>query len=40
MMPCDKPNSDEIVPKVSPVDIRSVVYMASWFGDPKSFVTG
>jgi hypothetical protein len=40
MIPCDRPKRDAIVPKVSPVDIRRVVYIASLFGEPKSFVTG
>ena len=35
MMPWDRPNSAEMVPKVRPVDISKVVYMASWFGEPK-----
>src|SRR5258708_3061789 len=32
-MPCDKPNSEEMVPNVRPVDISSVVYIASFRGD-------
>ena len=40
MMPCERPNRDEMVPKVRPVDISKVVYEASLFGEPKSFVTG
>ena len=38
--PCDSPNSAEMVPKVSPVDISSVVYIASCCGAPKALVTG
>ena len=38
MIPWDKPYSDEIVPNVRPVDIKSVVYIASFCGDPNSFV--
>ena len=40
IIPCDKPNKDAIVPKVSPVDISRVVYMASLAGDPKYLATG
>lgn len=40
MMPCDRPNKEEIVPNVRPVDISRVVYMPSRFGEPKSLVTG
>jgi hypothetical protein len=40
MIPCDRPNKDAIVPKPSPVDIRRVVYIASLFGEPKSFIAG
>src|SRR5450759_4535485 len=40
MMWWDRPNSDEIVPKVRPVDISRVVYMASFFGEPNALVTG
>src|SRR5262249_17820249 len=32
MIPRDRPNRAEIVPNVSPVDISSVVYIASLFG--------
>ncbi len=39
-MPWDSPNSAEMLPKVRPVDISSVVYMASRFGDAKIRVTG
>ena len=37
---CDRPNSAEIVPKVRPVDIRSVVYMPSLRGERNAWVTG
>ena len=40
MIPCDSPNSEEMVPNVRPVDINNVVYIASLFGEPKNFVTG
>ena len=40
MIPCERPNSDEIVPNVSPVDISSVVYMASGLGDLNILVMG
>ena len=40
MILCDRPNREEIVPKVNPVDIRRVVYIASLLGEPKSLVTG
>jgi hypothetical protein len=36
MIPCDRPNRDAIVPKVSPVDIRRVVYIASLFGERRA----
>ena len=39
-MPCDRPNREEIVPKVSPVDIRSVVYIPSCRGELYARVTG
>ena len=32
MRPRDRPNNAEMLPKVRPVDINSVVYMASWWG--------
>ena len=40
IMPCERPKRAEIVPKVRPVDINKVVYMASLVGEPKSLVTG
>src|SRR3989338_7714092 len=40
MIRCESPNSDEIVPKVSPVDISSVVYMPSLAGERNARVTG
>jgi hypothetical protein len=40
MMPCDNPNNEEMVPKVSPVDIKRVVYIPSLCGEPKARVTG
>ena len=40
MMPCESPNRDEIVPKVRPVDIKRVVYIASGSGDLKILVVG
>src|SRR5438445_5246313 len=39
-MPCDRPNRDEMVPKVRPVDINRVVYMPSFGGDRNAWVTG
>src|SRR5258708_12751105 len=39
-MPCDRPNRDEMVPKVRPVDINSVVYIPSFTGDRNAWVTG
>ena len=39
-MPCDSPNSDEMVPKVRPVDINRVVYIASLPGEPNHLVAG
>src|SRR5205823_446460 len=39
-IPCDSPNSDEMVPKVRPVDINSVVYIPSLEGDRNARVTG
>jgi hypothetical protein len=33
MMPRGSPNRAEMVPKVSPVDMRSVVYIASFGGN-------
>ncbi len=39
-MPCDRPNSEEMVPKVRPVDISSVVYIPSLDGDRNAWVTG
>src|SRR2546425_7477563 len=39
-MPCDRPNKDEMVPNVRPVDINSVVYMPSLGGDRKAWGTG
>ncbi|MNN58201.1 hypothetical protein D3C81_1732360 [compost metagenome] len=38
--PWDRPNSAEIVPKVSPVDISRVVYIPSRCGEPYSWQTG
>ena len=40
MILCDRPNKEEIVPNVSPVDMRRVVYIPSFAGEPKTFVTG
>ena len=40
IIPCERPNNAEMVPNVSPVDIRRVVYIASLFGAENSLVTG
>jgi hypothetical protein len=40
MMPLVKPKRAEIVPKVRPVDISNVVYMASVFREPKERAIG
>src|SRR5208283_4047734 len=40
MMPCFSPNSAAMVPKVKPVDISRLVYMASLVVEPKYFATG
>jgi hypothetical protein len=40
MTPCDSPNRAEIAPKVSPVDMRRVVYIASRLGERYARVAG
>lgn len=39
-MPWESPNSAEMLPNVSPVDMSSVVYIDSCRGEANSLVTG